>query len=90
MRDFLSGKSRRLLTQLFAGMLENENIPAFMRPSIQDDIEIVKLLFRKGPSQSRKFRLKHGLKTKIVTPEKMDELIESEVRGTLESGLWVR
>jgi excinuclease UvrABC nuclease subunit len=83
LREFLSGRSRQLLTRLFAGMLENENIPAFMRPSIQDDIEVVKVLYRKGPSQSRKLRLKHGLTTKLVTPLEMQKLIERDVRGTL-------
>ena len=81
LRDFLSGKNRKLLTKIFEGLLINESIPVFMRPSIQDDIEVVKLLFTKGPRTTNVLRRRHGLKVHLVRPEEMNEVIEKEVLG---------
>jgi excinuclease ABC subunit C len=83
LRDFLTGRSRKLLARLFEGLLENECLPAFMRPSIQDDIEAVKILFRKGPSLASALRRRHGLSTRPLSPQEMNELIEKEVRASV-------
>lgn len=79
LRDFLSGRNRKLLTRIFDGLLENENLPAFMRPSIQDDIDIVKVLYKAGPRVTRELRRKHGHSEKLVAPEEMNRMIVRDV-----------
>jgi excinuclease UvrABC nuclease subunit len=75
---FLSGSSRRLLSLIFEGLLAHEGIPRFMRPSIQQDIDDVKELFRLGPGRTCKLRRRGGLRAQWVEPERMRELVAAE------------
>ncbi|MEO5970513.1 MAG: GIY-YIG nuclease family protein [Bdellovibrionia bacterium] len=69
---FLAGKSRELLKLITFRMLEKENLPRFMIPSLQKDLETTKIFFRSGPSATRKVACALGLKKAIVTPSKMN------------------
>jgi hypothetical protein len=82
LRLFLMGRSRKLLSFIFEGLLNNDNIPPFMRPSLQEDIEAVKALFKSGPKVTRELKKKHGLRGGLFQPEQMNEMIAKEVRAS--------
>lgn len=73
---FLSGQSERLLHTLVGRLLENENIPPFMRPSIQEDIELVRSFYRVGPKLTHK-RAKTS-RSRVISHDQMDALIAKE------------
>ncbi len=77
---FLTGRSRDLLRLITLRMLEKENLPRFMIPSLQKDLETTKNFFRTGPAATRKVASALGLKKTIVTPAKMNQLIASSLR----------
>jgi hypothetical protein len=84
LREFLAGRSLRFLRQIFEGLIQNENVPVFMRLSIQDDIDAVRELFAVGPALTCKLRRQHGLRTRIVHPEQMSEWVESNAQQSIE------
>jgi excinuclease UvrABC nuclease subunit len=77
---FLSGHSDALLHEFMNALLLNENIPRFMRPSLQDDIETVKALYRLGPQNTFELKKRHGLRAKVLTPQKMNLLLQREIK----------
>jgi excinuclease UvrABC nuclease subunit len=79
LHHFLKGKSKSLLHLIFNQLLENEFIPPFMHPSLQEDLETVQTFFRIGPQHNYRMKKKHGLKTQIITHQRMDMLIRSEL-----------
>jgi excinuclease UvrABC nuclease subunit len=72
---FLSGRSSRLLRLVLERMLANEQIPRFMHPGIQDDLETVQEFFRFGPRATHQLKQVHGLKTRVVSHRRMDQLL---------------
>lgn len=74
---FLKGRTERLLHTLIDRLLENESIPAFMRPSIQEDIGLIRTFFRVGPKKTRQLAKK--ARSKILTHAQMDHLILSTI-----------
>jgi hypothetical protein len=67
---FFRGRSLKLLRELSEALLENKNIPEFMVPSLQEDINQVKEFYRLGPRFTR---------AQVLTHRSMDQLIESSV-----------
>ena len=76
--NFLAGKSPRLLHELTEAMLANDCLPPFMYASIQADLNIVRQFYRIGPRATRKLRLKHGVRDRLVNHPCMDNLIKHE------------
>lgn len=86
--EFLRGESQGLLEQITFRMLEKENLPRFMIPSLQTDLEIAQEFFRSGPSETRKIALALGLKRPLVNRLRMNEFITAGLtfkRGRLPS-----
>ncbi len=73
---FLCGNSKEFLRSLVFQLLDNEMIPEFMRPSIQEDIELLKKFYRTGPL----FTYKKGkkIRSRVLTHSQMDDLITQE------------
>lgn len=67
---FFRGRSLRLVRELSEALLENKDIPEFMVPSLQTDIDLVREFYRLGPRFNR---------SKLLSHKKMDQLIESTV-----------
>lgn len=79
--EFLSGRSAKLLDRIFWTLLENERVPAFMRPSLQEDLETVKAFYELGPAKTHALRQKHRLRTDVVSHERMDQMIARGLRA---------
>lgn len=79
LHDFLDGKSTALLTELFDALLLNESIPAFMRPSLQDDLQCVRQFFEIGPRATFELRKRHRLKTRTLDQNRLNTLIAREL-----------
>jgi hypothetical protein len=62
--EFLSGQGTGLLEWIVLGLLENERIPAFVRPGLQEDLEILAAFQRTIARQP-------GLKTRFTSQKKM-------------------
>lgn len=77
---FLSGKSHELLQLIVEKLLSNETIPAFMRPSLQDDIEIVRSFYDLGPKATGSLKRRHRITQGYLTHCLMDQLIEKELK----------
>ncbi|MBC7691394.1 MAG: GIY-YIG nuclease family protein [Methylotenera sp.] len=85
--DFLKGRSEALLHEFLEALLSNDNIPRFMWPSLQEDIEVVRALFKLGPQATYQLKRRHGLKVKVLSARRMDRLIHEELRlGMAASG----
>jgi len=78
---YLSGSNMELLHLLFDCLLNNEFVPTFMRPSIQEDIETVKVFYQVGPQATFKLKKRHGISDRVLSHEQMDQLILNEVTG---------
>ena len=73
--QFLEGKSSRFLRTLTGAMLENETLPPFMYGSLQKDLTRVRDFYRIGPHATRKLKLKHKLKGRLLSHEQMNTVI---------------
>jgi hypothetical protein len=73
--QFLRGENQELLKQITFRMLEKENLPQFMIPSLQTDLEIAQEFFHSGPQETRKVALALGLKRHLVNRAKMNEFV---------------
>lgn len=77
---FLAGQDDRLLERVMASLLENENIPPFMYPGIQSDIEIVKEFYWRGPRETLLVGQALGLRRgALITHRRMDDFIARTV-----------
>lgn len=79
---FLQGKSPALLRLLLNRMLENERIPAFMYPSLQCDLDLVRDFYRRGPRATLLLKRRHGVKSGLLSAGRMDELIAASLEET--------
>jgi excinuclease UvrABC nuclease subunit len=76
LQSFLSGRSLSLLRIILQRMLENEDIPRFMHPSLQDDLDVVRDFFRFGPKATLRLKRAHGLKSRVLSHRRMDQLLK--------------
>jgi hypothetical protein len=76
--EFLRGKRIELLHLLFESLLENEFIPQFMHPSLQEDFSTVQDFFKCGPRFTRKLKTRNGIRQRILMKKQMDRLIALE------------
>lgn len=82
LRDFLSGRSERLLRTLSAATTSDE-LPVFMRSPLADDLRAADEFFQLGPRAVRNFRLRHGLRAGPVDTEAFASLHERELRAAI-------
>ena len=73
---FLRGESLALLRELSQRLIENENVPRFMGPALQDDIDCARRFFSMGPKSTRLLKRKHKLRSRVLSHSQMDELIQ--------------
>jgi hypothetical protein len=83
---FLDGRSLSLLRTMAESLLENEAVPKFLYPSIQDDFETVRTFYEQGPRASRRLKRKHAVDVPVLSQALMDDLITREVSHTGYSG----
>jgi predicted GIY-YIG superfamily endonuclease len=76
---FFLGRSATLLEFIFDDLLRNDNIPSFMRYSLQDDFMRATEFFNLGPNFTYNMIKKHHLNTRTITKLKMDQLIGFEL-----------
>jgi hypothetical protein len=76
---FLMGRSSRLLVLVVHALLENEKLPRFLYPSIQEDLRLARAFYRYGPRATARFRKTRGIRERVVPQELMDRLIASDV-----------
>jgi predicted GIY-YIG superfamily endonuclease len=75
LEEFLGGRNSRLLELVTLRMLENESIPRFMYGPLQDDLQKAQQFFRWGPKITRKVARTAGLRTGLVEPAAMDQVV---------------
>lgn len=80
---FLTGRDLSLVRRSLELMLDNEGIPAFMRPAIQDDIDAVREFFRYGPKATLALKRTHGLRTRVVSHRRMEQLLLASAQEPL-------
>jgi hypothetical protein len=73
---FLQGKDLEFLRILVNQLLNNQSIPKFMIPSIQYDLESVKVFYELGPQGTFGLRRKYKVKSRVVSHSQMDRLIK--------------
>jgi hypothetical protein len=72
---FLRGESLALLRELSQSLILNENVPRFMGPSLQDDLDAARRFFSAGPKSTRILKRQLRFRSRVLTHEQMDELI---------------
>lgn len=79
---FLRGENLAILREISQRLIENENVPRFMGPSLQDDIDCARRFFAMGPKSTRLLKRKHKLRARVLTHSQMDELIQLTMPNT--------
>jgi hypothetical protein len=79
LEKLLSGQSTELLELIVSALLQNESLPAFMYPSIQEDLGIVQDFFKHCPQETRRIVSTHGLRTRVVSHRAMERAIKATV-----------
>ena len=77
---FLDGEAPQLLHDIVEALLENENVPEFMRQSIQDDISIVRIFYEIGPQFTSKVKKVTQSKNQILLQTDMEQFFAAEAR----------
>lgn len=64
LRDFLSGRSRRLLSGL-ARAVDSPDVPEFMRGTLRRDVDAAEQFYWLGPCRARALRTRHALRQPV-------------------------
>ncbi len=83
-RQLLNGTSRALILKLTERLLEREGIPAFYHHFIQQDLNALEEFFRDSALRNKRLRKAHGLTTRVIPQDQIDDLIvasDSRVSG---------
>lgn len=78
LKKYLNGVGDDLLVAITERLLLKDGIPRFYYGIIQEDLEIARRFFETCAQRNRNLRLNHGLKTRIIAQEKIDDLIVLE------------
>jgi hypothetical protein len=82
LRDFFSGRSDRLLTELRAAIAEHELAP-FTRSALERDIDVAHSFFVLAPRRVRQLRLRHAIAPGPMGGDVMAGLLAGEVRDAI-------
>ncbi len=77
--SFLDGRSVELLRLITELLLENETVPHFLYPSIQEDLRIAREFYDHGPRGSRRLKLRHKVDIPVLSHAVMDDLTRREL-----------
>ena len=84
LRELLAGKNESFLACVIEGLLANETLPEFMRPALQDDIEIVRDFFKNCASLNHRELNERtpsaAALTRAITHQEMREQIRRSVK----------
>lgn len=72
---FLRGKNSDFLGMVCEALIENEFLPPFMRPTLQDDIHLVKKFYLESPESTELLKQKHGIDETVLSHAGLDQLI---------------
>lgn len=75
LKRFLRGDSVAFLRKVVIRLLENETVPGFMRPSLQEDIECARKFYALGPRRTRALRKSAGAGRKPLSHRQLDQAI---------------
>jgi hypothetical protein len=78
LHDFLSGRSARLLDALRASA-SSDDVPAFMRRALADDLDDAATFYRLGPRALHTLRREHGLSAGPIDARTFGEAIATDV-----------
>jgi len=73
-RDFLLGRSPRLLESLALELLSRENLPRFLYAQIEADLVVLKEFFDGPASLNSRLKQEFGLKRRIIRQDEVDDL----------------
>jgi predicted GIY-YIG superfamily endonuclease len=82
LRDYLSGRSVRLLPALQAAVAAAD-VPAFTRFALERDADAARDFFECGPRHVRRCRMRHALAPGPVAGETMTAVLVRELRATV-------
>jgi predicted GIY-YIG superfamily endonuclease len=82
LRDFLGGRSPRLLRAL-AATTRDDALPAFMRSPLTDDLQSADGFFRLGPQALRALAGRHGLRPGPVDDATFAAMLSQELRDAI-------
>ncbi len=82
LHDFLSGRSLRLLNALRACVRDVESL-AYMRPSLDRDLDSAKEFFELGPRSLRELRLRNSLPPGPIDRDALSDVLRREVREAI-------
>jgi len=82
LRDFLSGRSARLLETLRSAIRDGD-LPAPIRRPLEADLVAAIEFFELGPQALRKLRLRHHLPNEPITKEAFVEMISADLRAAI-------
>jgi excinuclease UvrABC nuclease subunit len=82
---FLRGASLGFLRSLTESLIDNEHVPRFMGPSLQDDIDCAREFFKIGPKGTRLLKRKYAHRVRTLSHEEMDALIRRSVSFTIDT-----
>jgi excinuclease UvrABC nuclease subunit len=77
--SFMRGESLQLLRTLSERLIENESVPRFMGPSLQDDIDSARAFFQMGPKSTRLLKRQYRFRSRVLSHEQMDALIRKSL-----------
>lgn len=80
LESFLAGKSYRLLREISLCLLSKTQIPPFMYPGLQKDLDLALAFFKVSSRATRKIACGLGLKDAFVSPDRMDAHILGQIR----------
>lgn len=83
---FLEGRSHKFLEKLTFALLENRDVPEFMRHALQRDIATAREFFRAGPRRNRRLKFHHDLEGNRISQYEIDDLLVHDLarRGLIE------
>ncbi len=84
LRDFLTGRSARLVAFL-RDAVTADDIPAFMRGPLADDLAGAEQFYRLGPHALRRLRLRHRLPAGPVAHETFERIVLDDVTRAIGS-----
>jgi excinuclease ABC subunit C len=76
---FMRGESLAFLREISQKLIDNESIPRFMGPSLQDDLDCARQFFARGPKSTRMLKRQLRFRSRVLSHSQMDELIRRTV-----------
>jgi excinuclease UvrABC nuclease subunit len=83
LKKYLNGTDDLFLAILTDKLLENDHIPKFVYHVVQEDLEILKEFYLRGPKRNRRLRNRFGSKGRLIAQNQIDDLLVLEREALL-------